>query len=331
MPDRVARERLGVIVVSHNDAHWLPACLSTLHARAGDVDLSVVVVDSGSSDDTAGFVRRAFPGVEVVLTENRGFAAANNRGLKRLDCDWILFLNPDTEITDGTLEELVALVRSRPSVGLAGVRQVTAAGDVFPTIRRFPNAVRSLFEALGSERAPFRASWLGERELDPEAYEREGPCDWTTGAFMLVRREAIESVGCMDERFFFYCEETDYCFRIRQAGWEIRHFPQLTVVHHANKAGWNARLAAQAAFARRQYMRKHFSPAHRVAGTVSLAIGYALRTTVPDRATEAHFGRRDAARTALRALVGRTPPPFGTPPAQAVQLRDDLSSPDPTV
>ena len=96
---------------------------------------------------------------------------------------------------------------------------------MFPTIRRFPNAFRSLFEALGSERFPFRASWLGERELDLSVYERDVACDWTSGSFMLVRWEALQSAGFMDERFFLYCEETDLCLRIKQAGWEIRHVP----------------------------------------------------------------------------------------------------------
>jgi N-acetylglucosaminyl-diphospho-decaprenol L-rhamnosyltransferase len=321
--DSDGSERLAVIVVSYNSAHWLRRCLSTLYERAGHLQMEVVVVDSGSRDDTQGLVQREFPAVHLVVTENRGFAAANNRGLQSLRgvrADWILFLNPDTELVDGTLADLISAVGRRPAVGLSGVRQVTPDGEVFPTIRRFPNALRSLFEALGAERAPFRASWLGERELDLSRYEHEVPCDWTTGAFMLVRGEVIESVGYMDERFFFYCEETDYCLRVHQAGWEIRHFPQLTIVHHANKAGWDPRLAAQAAYARRQYMAKHFSPVHRAAGFGALAIGYGLRAVV-GRHGEANEGRKRCARAALAMLVGRMPPPFGAPPPQAMRPR----------
>ena len=110
--------------------------------------------------------RREFPDVRVLATENRGFAAANNRGLEVVDAEWVLFLNPDTRILSGTLEELVSLLRARPAVGLAGVRQVDENGVLDPTMRRFPNAVRSLFESLGAERLPFHASWLGERVLD---------------------------------------------------------------------------------------------------------------------------------------------------------------------
>ena len=128
---------------------------------------------------------------------------------------------------------------------------------MFPTIRRFPNAARSLFEALGSERWPLRASWLGERELDLDVYERDVPCDWTTGSFMLLRRSALQSAGFLDERFFLYCEETDLCLRVIRAGWEVRHLPSLTILHHADKEFANTRLQAQAAFAKRQYFEKN--------------------------------------------------------------------------
>ena len=109
---------------------------------------------------------------------------------------------------------------------------------------------------------------------------------------MLVRREAIESVGSMDERFFLYCEETDYCLRVHQAGWEIRHFPQTDDRPPCEQGRLGRRLAAQAAFARRQYMAKHFSPVHRVAGIAALGLGYALlrRAREPRPATSTKGG-----------------------------------------
>ena len=186
---------VAVIVVSANNGQWLRPCLRTVFERAGEVDLDVVVVASGCTDETVPLVRREFPHVRILECENRGFAYANNVALRTIDSDWVLFLNPDTEILEGTFEQLASLLRDRTEIGVAAVRQLTAEGNVFPTIRRFPNALRTLSEALGSERFPFRAAWLGERELDLRAYERETECDWTTGAFMFVRREALASVG----------------------------------------------------------------------------------------------------------------------------------------
>jgi N-acetylglucosaminyl-diphospho-decaprenol L-rhamnosyltransferase len=254
---------VAVIIVSTNEGRWLEPCLTTVFERAGSIDLEVVVVDNDSTDGTRDIVLRGFPGARVVWSENRGFSHANNRGVMTTDARYVLFLNPDTEVVAGTLQELVEALDERPSVGLAGVRQITADGELFPTIRRFPNAVRAYAEALSSEKFPFRAGWLGERELDVAVYEREVECDWTSGSFMIARREALESSGLLDERFFIYSEETDLCYRMKRAGWAVRHLPLMTIVHHADKAGINPKMDAQNAFTRLQYARKHFSPAHR--------------------------------------------------------------------
>ena len=310
-----------MIVVSANSAGWLRPCLTTLLERAGEIDLDVVVVAAGCSDETVALVEEEFPRVRTISCENRGFAYANNQALRTVDApDWVLLLNPDTEILEGTLAELIERASARPSLGLVGVRQLTSDGELFPTIRRFPGAVRSLFEALGSERLPVRASWLGERELDLSVYERDVACDWTTGSFMLVRWTAFQSAGFMDERFFLYCEETDLCLRIKQAGWEVRHLPWLTILHHAGKETANLRMHAQAAFAKRQYYEKHFPPFQRLAATSALALGYALRAGLGGRAP----GRRRSSQAALATLLGFRSPPFGAPPQLA--LNDPQSS-----
>jgi GT2 family glycosyltransferase len=304
---------LAVIVVSTNEAHWLRRCLPTVYEHAGKIGLDVVVVDNESTDGTRELVESEFPLAQVVRCENRGFAQANNCALRTVDARWILFLNPDTEILAGTLAALVDGLRARPTVGLVGVRQVTPNGQLYPTIRRFSNATRWFFEGLGSERFPFKASWLGERELDMSVYEQDVECDWVSGSFMLVRREALQSAGFMDERFFLFCDETDLCLRIKQAGWEVRHLPDLTILHHAGKAGWNPKLEAQGAYAKRLYLQKHFSPPHRLAATAALALGYGLRSAWPSEPQ-----RREAARAALGTLLGRRPPPYGRPPRVAL-------------
>jgi GT2 family glycosyltransferase len=252
-----------------------------------------------------------------VTCENRGFGHANNRAFVTTDARYVLFLNPDTEILDGTFAGLVEAMDSRPDVGLVGVRQRTPAGELFPTIRRFPSVSRYFFEALASERFPVRASWLGERELDWDQYDKETDCDWTSGSFMLARRDAIRSAGCLDERFFIYSEEVDFCLRIRQAGWRIVHLPTMTILHHADKAGFNPRMMAQDAFARRQYLRKHFTRPRRVACTGALFLRYGLRALPLGAERDRVRERRKAALAALRVLVGVGPAPFGDPPQVA--------------
>jgi hypothetical protein len=293
--------------------------LSSVLARQGDCRLDLVVVDNESTDDTQAVVSE-FPSARVVPSRNRGFAHANNRGLMTTNARYVLFLNPDTEIRSGTFEDLVRLVDERPEVGLAGVVQLDSDGQIYPTIRRFPNALRALGGAFGGERLPIRPRWLLERELDLKHYERETDCDWTSGSFMFARREALESAGFMDERFFIYSEEPDLCLRLKGAGWQIRHLPQMTIVHHAGKAGIRSRMSAQDAYTRKQLARKHFSPAHRMSYEVALGLGYLFRALAPD-GRQASAGRRAAARAALRVLLGIDGPPFGAPPGQAVEIR----------
>jgi N-acetylglucosaminyl-diphospho-decaprenol L-rhamnosyltransferase len=308
---------LSIIIVSTNEAHWLEPCLRTVFEHAGGAQLDVVVVDNGSTDGTSALVETRFPAARVVTSENRGFAHANNQGAVTGTARYVLFLNPDTEVVEGTFGELVEALDARPVVGLAGVRQVTADGTLWPTIRYFPGVTRALGEALVSERWPLRPQWAGERELDLSLYERELECDWTSGSFMLARREALLSAGLLDERFFIYSEEPDLCLRMKRAGWTVRHLPTMTIVHHAGKGGVRPKLVAQDAFTRRQYAEKHFSLPRRVAYLTAVGAQHALRAAVPHR-DEAGAQRRAAARLALRTLAGREDPPFGAPPSTAI-------------
>jgi GT2 family glycosyltransferase len=308
---------LAVIVVSANSGRWLRPCLASVFARAGGASLEVVVVDAECTDDTAAATAE-FPDARLLPAENHGFAYGNNRAFLATTAPYVLFLNPDTEILAGGFGELVAALDHRPEVGLVGVRQLTPDGELWPTIRRFPSPLRHLFESLGSEHLPWRGSWLGERELDPEAYDRETPCDWTSGSFMLARREAVLAAGLMDERFFIYCEEPDLCLRIRQAGWDVRHLPTMTILHHAGRSGYAPQFIAQEAYARRQYMTKHFPPVRRTAAIAAYALGYALRGVFGGRRRALAVEQRRASRAALAVLLRNGPPPFAPPPSQAL-------------
>jgi N-acetylglucosaminyl-diphospho-decaprenol L-rhamnosyltransferase len=311
---------LAVVIVSTNEAKWLRPCLSTVFEHAGSIEIDVVVADNESVDGTRELVESEFPRARVVTCRNHGFGHANNRAALTTDARYVCFLNPDTEIREGSFAELLAAMDTRPTVGLAGVKQVTPDGALFPTIRRFPNAVRALFEALGSERFPFRASWLGERELDLGRYENEIACDWTSGSFLLARREALESSGLFDERYFIYSEETDLCLRIKFAGWEIRHLPTMTILHHAQKAGANPKMEAQLAFASLQYARKNFAAPHRWAYVGARSVGYALRSVYPGGNTAEARQKRIAARRALRTLWRLEKSPFVEPPPAAARV-----------
>ena len=311
---------LAIIVISTNEAHWVKPCLTSVFDHVGTADVEVIVVDNESTDGTREMVESSFAEARVVSSCNGGFGYANNRGWESANARYALFLNPDTEILHGTFGELIQALDERPAVGLVGVRQVMGDGQLYPSMRRFPNATRSLCEALRSESWPVHPSWAGERVLDRAAYEGEQECDWTVGAFMLARREALLSAGVMDERFFLQCEEPDLCLRLKRAGWSVRHLPTMTIVHHAGKGGANPRMAAQDAYARRQYASKHFSHAHRALYLSAIGAGHAFRVLVPGLDPEQSKVRRRAHRHALRTLIRPSEPPFCHPPQTALWL-----------
>ena len=314
---------LAIITISTNEGHWLRPCLSTIFANAGDISLDVVVADNMSTDGTRELVEREFPQARVVTCENHGFSHANNRALMTTDARWVLFINPDTEIVEGTFEALLREAEARPDVGLFGVRQVLPDGSTLhPTVRYFPNALRAFGDAFAVERWGIPAARLGERETRLSLYDRELECDWTSGSFLLVRREALESSGFLDERFFIYSEETDLCLRIKKAGWRIVHLPSMTIIHHADKAGIRPKILAQDVYTRMQYARKHFSPVHRALYALAIALRYGIRAAIPPSRDAAEQRKmRDASKLVLLTLAGRRGAPYAPPPAAAVRQR----------
>jgi GT2 family glycosyltransferase len=136
---------------------------------------------------------------------------------------------------------------------------------------------------------------------------------------MLTRREALQSAGWLDERFFIYSEETDLCYRIKRAGWKVVHLPTMSIIHHANKAGIRPRMTAQEAFARRQYATKHFSSAYSALYLGAVATRYLARAAAAGLDAETAAPRRSASSLALRTLFGLVEPPFGPPARTAVR------------
>ncbi len=212
---------VSVIVVSYETADLLAACLESVRAAAAEgVSVETFVVDNASRDGSPELVEREFPEVRLVRHGwNAGFAAGCNVGLALARGRHVLLLNPDAELLPGALATLVAHLDEHPQVGYCGPRLEDAAGRTQPSARRFPTVFSSAWAMLGGpQRRP------GSRHtVDLHAahgYERDLRADWLSGACLLVRREAIDDVGPLDDGFFLYFEELDWCRRMADAGWE---------------------------------------------------------------------------------------------------------------
>ncbi|HEX5194075.1 MAG TPA: glycosyltransferase [Solirubrobacteraceae bacterium] len=320
----VDRPDLSVIVVTHNGREMALATLqSAMHAATG-LDVEWIVVDSGSEDGTPDAVRQAHPDVVVIEADNRGCAAGNNVGLGVARGRYVLLLNPDVEIAQGTLKGLVVAMDERPKVAVASVVQRGTDGELQPSIRRFPSVRRDLGEALGAYRWPLMRTWQ-ELETRPKVYSRETSADWLVGAFLIVRTEAIAQVGPMDEDFFLYSEEVDWCYRFTQQGWGVHHLPVMTIVHHAGRRD-RGDLMAQLAHSRRLFAAKHYGAGRCTAIRTALALGHVIRILVlsPRSHDPEVSARIRAERRALAVQLG-----LAGPPALGAGHADD--PPEPTV
>lgn len=297
---------LSVIIVTHGRPELALSTLRCARAAAAGLAVQWLVVDSGSSDDTPEQIERAFPHVELLRCENIGFAGANNRALAQARGRYVLLLNPDVEIVSGTLTELLAALDVRPEVGIASVIQQGSDERLQYSIRRYPSALRALGEALA-------LPWHRAREEERLAarYREEGDADWLVGAFLIARAEVVRAIGGLDERFFLYSEETDWCYRARAAGWEVRHLPQMRVTHHTTPST-RPDLVAQLSYAKLLFARKHYRRGRSAAIRAALAARHLLRVL----ALAAHPWTRAeerlaAERHALAVVTGLAPPPFG--------------------
>lgn len=233
---------LSIVIVSWNVKSLLQSCLrSTLEAPeppGGPVISSeVIVVDNASTDASADMVRQDFTTVRLMANaDNVGFTRANNQGIAASDGRYVLLLNPDTEVLGRALTEMVDYMGRHPKVGALGPKLVDADGGVQSSRRRFPN-LRTAFVESTFVQPWFAGSGILRRYyvLDRDDDEIQ-EVDWLVGACLMLRRSAIEEVGPLDERFFMYSEELDWCYRARQQGWQVVYLPTARVVHHEGKS-----------------------------------------------------------------------------------------------
>jgi len=224
---------LETIVVSHGAEDLLQRCLRSLEEHpATDEEMQVTVVDSGSRDGTPAMVEREFPGVRLVRRGNIGFAAANNLALRGSDADAFLLLNPDTEIYAVTLDAALARLRSEERIGMVGVKLVTESGELDHACKRsFPTPLGALAHFTGVGRGAAAPAALSQYRATELGEDEPGEVDAVNGAFMLCRAEAVREVGLLDEGYWLYMEDLDWCRRFWDAGWKVLYEPAGVALH----------------------------------------------------------------------------------------------------
>lgn len=227
---------LAIVIVSYNTRADLEACLRSLHDPPPETSHETVVVDNASPDGSAAAVRAGWPDVRVIdAGGNVGYARANNLGIRATSGQFILLLNSDTVVPSGAVDALVDRLRSLPDAGAVGPRLVDRDGRAELSFGRMIGPFSELLQkgkrfALAQD-FPMVASWV-RRSL-----ERPAARDWVSGACLLVRRTDAERVGLLDERFFLYLEDVDFCAALRRAGRQVWFSPDIEVVHHRGRSG----------------------------------------------------------------------------------------------
>jgi N-acetylglucosaminyl-diphospho-decaprenol L-rhamnosyltransferase len=256
---------LSIVILSWNVRDLLRQCLESvarnrpLSADHPPLATEIIVVDNASGDGSMEMVRAEFPDVRLIANQaNRGYTGGNNDGIAAATGRYVMILNPDTRVLDGALTAMVAYADAHSDVGVVGPQLLNPDGSVQSSRRRFPTLMTGLFESTWLQPLAPRNVLRRYYVLDqPDDAIQE--VDWLFGACFLVRREVIQQVGALDEDFFMYSEEMDWCRRIRQAGWKVVYLPQAQVIHYGGKS--SDQVAAQRHIyfqtSKVRYFRKH--------------------------------------------------------------------------
>ena len=259
---------VAVVVVTYNAMPWLTRCLESV---AG---VECVVVDHGSTDGSVERARAA--GVTVVEQENRGLAAGWNRGLRETEGRYVLILNADAWLLDGALERLVAFADAHPRAAVVGPRLRNPDGTLQRSVRGFPTLWRLATEYLFLRKLAPHSTALNAFYAGGFDHESVREAEFVMGAVMLVRREAIAEVGPLDESFFLFSEEVDWCYRFAQAGWEVVFTPEAEAVH-VGGASHGGRLFDQQLLGHLRFLAKHRGLAYAERARKLLVVSLRLR------------------------------------------------------
>lgn len=229
---------LSVIIVSYNVRDYLRQALSSFIAAAEGISHEITVVDNKSSDGSPEMVEKEFPSVRLIVSgSNEGFSAACNKGIRASAGGYLLILNPDTVVSPDAPRNALAFMRIHPEAGAAGARMTDGNGRFLPESKRgFPSPLTSLFRFTGLGRlfprsALFNAYYIGHKPDDEICR-----ADILTGAFMMIRREALEKAGLFDTAYFMYGEDIDMSWRIRKAGYINYYLPDVQIIHYKGRS-----------------------------------------------------------------------------------------------
>ena len=226
---------LSIIIVNWNTKDLLKKCLESILRYGGTVDYELIVVDNGSTDGSPGLLRELKiknEKLKIILNEkNVGFARAVNQGIAKTISNYILLLNPDTEIKENTLEKMINFMEENQECGILGGKILNLDGSIQSSVRKFPNLLSQIFVLLKLHHFLRNLSPIKKYFALDFDYSKTQEVDQIMGSFFMIKKEVIDRIGLFDEKFFLWFEEVDFCKRAKDAGWKIYYYPEAEIIH----------------------------------------------------------------------------------------------------
>jgi GT2 family glycosyltransferase len=273
---------LSIIIVNYNTKGPISICLRSVFEQTRGIDFEVIVVDNASTDGSREEIALQFPRVKIVAnSQNLGFAGANNRGIAEARGKFILLLNPDTEALNGAIVKTVQFMDTHPQAGIAGCKLLFRDRTVQHSVRSFPSVWNVFCETTFLYLLFSRIKIFDQYHLLHFDYTKESQVDWLSGAYLMIRREVLDTIGLLDEQFYMYAEEIDFCCRAKKEGFQVWYSPIGEIVHFW--AGVNAvsrRAILWTSAAEMLYFQKHFLGIKKFLIICTKYIGIALRVVL---------------------------------------------------
>lgn len=271
----MAGVRLSIVIVNWNTRDLLRACLESMRPHLMDSSFEIVVVDNASQDGSGRLIETHFPSVTLIqMRENVGFSRANNAGIRATQGQYLLLLNSDTEVREDAFEKMCDYLDANPNVGVLGAQLLNPNGSLQASCRTFPSYRTAFFHRNSFLSKVFpRNRYSSGYLMTSMDRTKTMEVDWVMGACLMTRREVLERVGLLDEAFFMYAEDVDWCYRIKQAGWTVVYFPEAKIMHHYESS---ARKAPFRMNVERHRSMWHFYKKHYSRGVVLLDVATAL-------------------------------------------------------
>jgi hypothetical protein len=270
---------VSIIIVNWNAKDLLKNCLKSIYANHPKSEFEIIVVDNNSSDGTVEMILKEFPKVHLIQNKkNFGFAKANNIGIRNSKGKYLALVNSDVEVESGCFDNLVNFMKQNKNIGVVGPLILNPDRSIQATCRYFPSLWRSICEAFWLNKL-FRSSFLSAERMLYFNGKTTLRTDVLSGCFWLINEEYLDKVGLLDERFFIYAEDIDWCKRFWEAGYEVVFYPEANAIHHSGGSSTiePLRFSREQIKARFLYWQKHFSKNLAMSFLIILILHYMLR------------------------------------------------------